>query len=182
MQVKVIAQMDNTIDHTFESANRVYNIEGLAPTIPTSCGGGHISKVLERHGHNVISIDLYERGYGTSGIDFLNKESCAKVFEEPLDADIVGNPPYKYAQESGERGLEVVADGHKCAWFLKLTFLEGKSRRELFDRGCLERVYVSSSRLGCGKNGTEWNPSAVAYAWFIFRKGYHGDPVVKWFN
>ena len=28
MEVKVIGQMDNTIDHTFESANRVYDIGG----------------------------------------------------------------------------------------------------------------------------------------------------------
>lgn len=38
MVVKVIAQMDNTIDHTFESANRIYGVMGLSPTIPT-CGG-----------------------------------------------------------------------------------------------------------------------------------------------
>ena len=38
MRVKVIGQMDNTQDHTLESANRVYDIQGLAPTIPT-CGG-----------------------------------------------------------------------------------------------------------------------------------------------
>ena len=40
MEVKVIAQMDNTIDNTFESANRVYGIDGIAPTLPTGCGGG----------------------------------------------------------------------------------------------------------------------------------------------
>lgn len=28
MEVKVIGQMDNTIDHTFESANRVYGVGG----------------------------------------------------------------------------------------------------------------------------------------------------------
>lgn len=27
--VKVIGQMDNTIDNTFESANRVYDVEGV---------------------------------------------------------------------------------------------------------------------------------------------------------
>lgn len=48
MEVKVIAQMDNTIDHTFESANRIYDVEGLAPTLPTGCGGGHTPKILER--------------------------------------------------------------------------------------------------------------------------------------
>lgn len=39
--------MDNTIDHTFESANRVYDIEQLCPTIPTGCGGGHTPKIIE---------------------------------------------------------------------------------------------------------------------------------------
>ena len=47
MEVKIIAQMDNTIDHTFESANRIYGIDGLAPTLPTGCGGGHTPKILE---------------------------------------------------------------------------------------------------------------------------------------
>lgn len=40
-EVKVIGQMDNSIDHTFESANRVYDSNGLAPTIPTCGGGGY---------------------------------------------------------------------------------------------------------------------------------------------
>ena len=44
--VIVIGQMDNTIDHTFESANRVYSKYGCCPTIPTSCGGGHTPKIL----------------------------------------------------------------------------------------------------------------------------------------
>lgn len=45
-EVKVIAQMDNTIDNTFESANRIYSADGLAPTLPTGCGGGHTPKIL----------------------------------------------------------------------------------------------------------------------------------------
>ena len=40
MEVKVIGQMDNTIDNTLESANRVYDKEFISPTIPTCCGGG----------------------------------------------------------------------------------------------------------------------------------------------
>lgn len=47
MEVKVIAQMDNTIDHTFESANRIYDTNGIAPTIPTCGGGGIQPKILE---------------------------------------------------------------------------------------------------------------------------------------
>ena len=45
-EVIVLASMDNTIDHTFESANRIYSKWGVCPTIPTSCGGGHTPKIL----------------------------------------------------------------------------------------------------------------------------------------
>ena len=39
--------MDNTMDHTFESANRVYDINGIAPTQNTCGGGGLQTKILE---------------------------------------------------------------------------------------------------------------------------------------
>ena len=47
MEVKVIGQMDNTMDHTFESANRVYDVGGCAPTMNTCGGGGLQPKILE---------------------------------------------------------------------------------------------------------------------------------------
>ena len=40
--------MDNTIDHTFESANRVYDKNQLCPTIPTCAGGGIQPKIIEK--------------------------------------------------------------------------------------------------------------------------------------
>ena len=39
--------MDNTIDHTFESANRVYDTTGIAPTVNTCGGGGLQPKIVE---------------------------------------------------------------------------------------------------------------------------------------
>lgn len=45
--VKIIGQMDNTIDHTFESANRIYDEDGVAPTMNTCGGGGLQPKILE---------------------------------------------------------------------------------------------------------------------------------------
>ena len=38
--------MDNTIDNTFESANRVYDCNGLRPTIPTMAGGNIEPKTI----------------------------------------------------------------------------------------------------------------------------------------
>lgn len=141
------------------------------------CGQGHISKVLEAHGHKVISQDLYDYGYGTPGCDFLAGDGFLA-----LAGDIITNPPYKYAREFVEKALQILAPGYKCAMFLKLTFLEGKGRKALFDTKQLKTVYVSRSRLNCGMNGQFTGTSAVAYAWFVWQKGYCGDPVIKWFN
>lgn len=49
LEVKVIGQMDNTIDHTFESANRVYDTGGCSPTINTCGGGGLQPKIIENY-------------------------------------------------------------------------------------------------------------------------------------
>ena len=45
-KTKVIGEMDNS-DGSFESANRIYDVKASAPTIPTSCGGGHTPKVVK---------------------------------------------------------------------------------------------------------------------------------------
>lgn len=47
-QVIIIGQMDNSKDHTFESANRVYDRHKAAPTIPTCGGGGIEPKVIKK--------------------------------------------------------------------------------------------------------------------------------------
>lgn len=69
--------------------------------------------------------------------------------------------------------------------FLKVQFLEGKERRKLFEKYPPKVIYVSSSRINCAMNGDfekyKFN-SAVAYAWFVWEKGYCGDTVIKWIN
>lgn len=145
-----------------------------------ACGGGHLSKVLERHGYDVRSTDLVDRGYGTGGVDFLKTE-------EPFDGDIITNPPYKLATEFVRHALETVTDGHRVAMFLRLQFLEGVARYELFQKYPPKAVYVATKRINCRKNGDfqKWNhdtAGALAHAWFIWEKGFHGEPVLRWFH
>lgn len=154
--------------------------EQFAPVIwECACGEGHLSKVLEAHGFEVISTDLVYRGFGdTEPLDFLQE-----TFND-FEGDIITNPPYKYALDFVQMALESVRTGGKVAMFLKLQFLEGKERRKFFEISPPKTVYVSSSRLNCAKNGKFENntSSAVAYAWFVWEKGFHGDPVIKWIN
>ena len=44
--------MNHKLDNTFESANRVYSPKGIAPTLPTGVGGGHIPKIIEVKNEN----------------------------------------------------------------------------------------------------------------------------------
>ena len=144
-------------------------------------GGGHLAEVLIAHGHKVFCSDIIDRGYpGTEIIDFLKHKS--KFY-----GDIITNPPYKYAKEFAEHALELVDEGKKVAMFLKLTFLEGKRRKDFFKKYPPKTIYVASGRLLCAKNAEfqkmrDGGGSAVAYAWYVWEKGYDGTPTIKWIN
>lgn len=144
-----------------------------------ACGKGHLSEVLQKHGYVVKSTDLIDRGYGQGGVDFLQWTGTHY-------GDIITNPPYKYAQQFVEHALEIIPNGRRVAMFLKLTFLEGKNRRKLFEQCPPEYIYVSSSRIQCALGGDfetyKNTTSAAAYGWFIWRKGFTGEPKVRWFN
>ena len=141
-----------------------------------ACGQGHLSKVLENEGHNVLSTDLIYRGYGDKVIDFLKCNSLG------YGGDILTNPPYKYAKEFVEHSLEVLDDGYYCIMFLKIQFLEGKDRRKLFDKYPPKYIYVNSARQTCYINGdmSKKMSSASCYCWFIWEKGFVGEPIIRW--
>lgn len=143
----------------------------------SACGEGHISKVLEEAGYNVVSTDLIDRGYGQGNKDFLKHKVAGK---NRNSMDIITNPPYKYAREFVEHALEISMESVKIAMFLKLTFVSSKSRKELFEKFPPSTIYVFSKRVECGKNGEFKGKCGVDYAWFIWKKGYVGSTHVKW--
>ena len=145
-----------------------------------ACGEGHLSKRLLELGHYVISTDLINRGYGQGEVNFLETSRT-------LAPNIITNPPYSLAQEFCEKAIDLVPIGGKVAMFLKLQFLEGKKRKQMFLHTPPKVIYVSSSRLLCAKNAEfekmkQGGGSAVAYAWYVWEKGYKGDTIVKWVN
>ena len=145
-----------------------------------ACGEKHLSKVFEDKGYNVRSSDIVDR-CGNEVFDFLSIEN------QEWDGDIVTNPPYKYAVDFIYKSLQIIPTGNKMAMFLKVQFLEGKERKRLFQSFPPKVIYVSSSRILCAKNAEfermrEGGGSAVAYAWYVWEKGYKGDTIVKWIN
>lgn len=152
-------------------------LEDFAPTIwEPACGDGAISRVLEDAGHDVISTDLVDRGYGEPRHDFL--------MEWQLRAPhIVTNPPFKMAEQFVRHALDLGAE--KVAMMLRLAWLEGLSRKTLFEETPLSRVHVASKRLNMCRGGVEdgnGGGSMIAFAWFIWDRSYVGPARLSWFD
>ena len=139
-----------------------------------ACGDGSMARVLASKGNEVIASDLYNRGFGEIGIDFLNTDRLAD--------NIVTNPPYNAAEGFVKAGVRNAR--RKFALLLRLAFLEGANRyRTIFSVSPPARIWVFSERItfypaGAIKKGT----GTTAYAWFVWDKDWTGQTELKWFK
>ncbi len=83
-----------------------------------ACGDGAMVQVLAMRGNRVVATDLYDRGFGETGIDFLTSDRMAD--------NIVTNPPYNAAEGFVRVGAKSAR--RKFALLLRLAFLEGANR------------------------------------------------------
>jgi hypothetical protein len=140
-----------------------------------ACGDGAMARVLGSFGNSVIATDLYDRGYGLTGIDFLESDRIAD--------NIITNPPYNSAEGFVRVGIK--NSRRKFALLLRLAFLEGAHRANtIFASHPPARVWVFSERItfypaGAIQRGT----GTTAYAWFVWDKAAsnkHSE--LRWFK
>lgn len=141
-----------------------------------ACGEGHMANVFVEHGYKVYATDLIDRGYG--GIhDFLKTEY-------PYYGDIFTNPPFKFAEEFAYKGNELLTDNRLFGLFVKIQFLESKSRKILFEQYPPKYIYVYSERQQCALNGNfeEYKKGGrtQAYIWVIWEKDFKGETITRW--
>lgn len=139
-----------------------------------ACGDGEMSEVLEKTGNNVISSDLYDRGYGEIGHDFL--ETNRKIL------NVITNPPFHSAEGFVTSGLRSVEN--KFSLLLRLAFLEGAKRANNIFHVCPpSRVWVFSERITFYPRGAKRAGSGTtAYAWFVWDKSHSGPTELRWFK
>lgn len=144
-----------------------------------ACGDGAMSRVLIDAGHEVISTDLIDRGYGEGGRDFLMEWA-------PRAPHIVTNPPFRWAREFGDRALLLTrSPGGKVVMFLRLAFLEGVERQRWFANTPLARVWVMSRRVPMARgrqSGEGDGHGVIAFAWFVWEHGHQGAPQLGWLD
>ena len=164
--------------HT-DSTKALLEVEEIIyPALEPACGEGHISKLIEDP--SLVSTDLIYRGYGVGGIDFLENNYFDRY------KTVITNPPFNLFQEFVEKALKIC--DNKVIMFGKLQALEGKKRATFMQNSPLKTVYVFKSRQQPLRNGSEldeltgkkMNSSTMAFAWFVWEKGYVGKPSIEW--
>jgi len=137
-----------------------------------ACGDGAMARELKRAGHAVFATDLYARGHGDAGIDFLRSRRRAD--------NIVTNPPYNCAEAFVAHGLTLAR--RKVALLLRLAFLEGANRANtIFLKHPPARVWVFSERITFYMKGADRaGGGTTAYAWFVWDKAAAGPTELHW--
>lgn len=161
-----------------------------------ACGNGVISECLKEFNYNVFSTDLRDYNYKDMAykLDFLTIDEKSDLYNK---YDIITNPPYNINEEFVLQAIKMCKN--KCAMLLKIQFLETTKRfNGIFKNYPPKYVYVFSSRQACSKypdflqhdeNGNIVKNkkgealkigSASLYCWFIWEKGFKGEPIIRW--
>lgn len=146
--------------------SRVSDKYELGRILEPACGEGHISMVLEDYLYEVESTDLFDRGFGTTGIDFLERT-------ELFEGSIITNPPYSLSDEFVKKAIEIQTGPGIIGMLFQLQWITAH-KRSVFEP-YLSDIYILRGRVGCGKNGDFSKAlKAINYAWFVFRKDFTG--------
>ena len=153
-----------SLTRLFLEANNI-----IGTVLEPACGNGAIVKVLREFG---VEPKAYDKD-----VDFLTETSTYDW--------IVTNPPFSLAMEFINKAKQV---SNNFAFLLPLSYLHGKQRLDgvysdkIFP---LSSVFVFSRYPMLGdplREDGKHRTGMMVYAWFVWRKGYTGEPVIKWLD
>jgi hypothetical protein len=164
-----------------EAVRALLSVERFDGTIhEPACGEGHISRVLTEAGHQVVSTDLNDWGYGRSGVDFLLQAA-------PLARHIVTNPPYGsgLADAFIRKALILTQEtGGKVAMLLNLASLAHADRTPRWRKTPPARLYAIDSVL-CWPDPDRAPPEHFRqhrYVWAIWEPNHSGPSQFWWLS
>ena len=146
-----------------------------------ACGEGAIAKELAASGHEVVSTDRYDYGFGASGINFLaERNSRAR--------HIVTNPPYGsgLADAFLLKALALTRPtGGKVALLLNLASLCHPSRTALWRNHPPARIYAIDGVVCWPVRRYGPAPEAFTrhrYCWTVWTSDHKGAPHFWWLS
>lgn len=145
-------------------------------------GGGAFVRALHAADADVIASDIHlldEEGRHrwpeaewSAGVDFLHTSETFRPGPRPHW--IVGNPPFNEAEAHVRKALDTATIG--VAFLLRLAFLESTKRLPFWRENPPAEVYVFARRPSFTGGATD----SAAYGWFVWRKGWDREPVLRW--
>lgn len=148
------------------------------------CGDGNLCKVMKCWfpNSNLDALDIVDRGYeNTIVTDYLTWQPSRKYQK------IIANPPFSLAEQFIRKSLDLLDTNGYCAMFLKINFLEGQKREDLYNNYPPKYVYVFRKRMATWNNGQMIDPrtgknwqTTMCHAWFVWEKGFTGEPIIRW--
>lgn len=157
-------------------------------------GNGNIANAINNfytNKCNITGIDIVDRGYPNTIVqDYLTWETDKK-----FDC-IITNPPFSLAKEFVEKSMTLLNDRYdedgypngQLIMFLKIQFLEGAKRKELFEKYPPKYIYVFRNRMATWNNGEPLDPNGkrwattMCHAWFVWEKGSTTEPIIRWLD
>ena len=154
-----------------------------------AAGQKHLSSVLEERGHFVLSSDLVVRSAGVLQHDFISPLFMSPEIRSHLDhpkrwnGTILTNPPFSFASEFIEQGLNRLHGGSMLILLLPTRYLEGVQRyRDIYSNRPPKYIYQYTYRIAIGKNGVFGDSNAVSYCWLIWEKDFEGETLFRWID
>ena len=176
-------------DHDFyptppEAVHALLSVERFdGPIWEPACGDGAISKTLESYGHEVLSTDLIDRGYGQGDHDFLNPITFTRVMiENPQLKNVITNPPYSYRPGIGDKFVGQALrftrmQGGKVAMLLNLGSLASRARTMKWRNDPPARIHIMDDLI-CWPNGDQRQVGRYItehrYCWIVVDSRAHG--------
>ncbi len=147
------------------------------PVWEPCCGDGAMARAIEARGEVVVASDIADRGYGRTGVDFLQcqafPDGCGSMVTNPPYGD--GGGSLKGVQVPGALlhfvrhsiKLTEQADG-QLALLVRFQWLAGKKAANLISSGPLSRVVVLRRRIRWFDMGPMTNHGQHHHAWLFW--------------
>jgi hypothetical protein len=156
------------------------------PVWEPCCGDGAMSAVIAGHGHEVVSTDIADRGFGLPGVDFL---ACREV--AGACRSIVTNPPYgDTGSHAGQarsssamlgflrHALMLTASVQgQLALLVRLQWIAGRRAADVMSGAPFAAVIVLTQRIRWFDRGEDTNTAQHHHAWVVFDHAHpRGQP------
>lgn len=124
-----------------------------------------------------IDLDFKEKPIGYDQWRFENFMDTGVFYVDT----VIGNPPYKFAEEFVRKGLDMLKPGGYQLFLLRVAFLAGQKRgKGLWKEHPPMNVWVSSRRPSFTPG--DRRTGDTDFALFLWKKGYKGETVLDWIN